>query len=452
MKCSSRGIRIFLAVLSLAVVCGIAVASPVEPTPSTQLRALRPDYIRSWYIYCDQETNGILDPGDRMVNVMDNWWSTVSSGTQHTSVKNGNRVNTAPMNHAVTDNAENNYWLPRANRELHFYMSYSQMDNNSIANFQSWVDPAEFPGYANFMAERHGDADGWHLGWVINDYTLAEDKGPSLGNFDMDIFVHNGRANTGEWISNPQVSSSNHISDLCMDHAGNRVTPKWNDATMAYDAAANANYIAYYQNTVNPAFSGSDITTIANSMEIHERNPYGTGPNVYNGYLDPKTPQWVLDNLVDHAGNPYTYDDAFTQRSELFQDESIGGVIAGLAGLTNYDPQLNNWGDQQVVRIDLGQDALSQLDRVVMYDFGYAPGSGQITPIEIVFGVVNYNGLFRLWYDFDGDSFFDVEELMPDNRIYIAQVDIAPEPLSLAVLGLGGLALALKNRRSRRVK
>lgn len=444
----------FLAILILS---GVVTADPMEPTPlvSPTMRPLRPDYISNWYIYNDANTDGILNPGDQQINIMDNWWTTVSSGTNHTSMKNdaAGRVNTSPMNHAsdLTGDPTDSYWLPRQNRELHFYMSYSQMDNNSASNYQQYLDVPGFEGYGDFMAESHKYTNGWNMGWVINDYNNALPKGTVAQDFDMDIYVHDGQQLTGEWLSNPQVTGSNHMSDLSMDSAGNRVPPKWNDVTKTYDAAANQEYIDFYQNSVNPGFSAADILAIGQSMEVHEENPYGSyvdNSSIWDNGTG-RTPNEIKANLTDDEGNPYTYDDAFFNRINVYENESVGGVIAGLSGYDNYDPEINNWGDQQVIRIDLAQNALSQLDEIVMYDFGYAPGSGQLTPIEIIFGVVFYNGEYRIWYDFENDG-FEVTDLMPENRIYIARVDITPEPLSMAILSLGGLGLMkIRSRRNR---
>ncbi len=462
MKCSMcRRNAIGVMAVAVLLLCTIATASPIEPTPIVDplMRPLRSNYISNWYIYNDANTDGILNPGDTLINQMDNWWSTVSSGTQHTSMKNdaAGRVNTSPMNHSsdLTGNAADSYWLPRANRSMSFYMSYSQMDNNSAANYQQYADVPGFENYGNFMAERHGQSSGWNLGWCINDYDNTKPLGTVAQEFDMDIYVHDGKspANETEWISNPHVSGSNHISDLSMDKWGNRVTPIWNETTKTYDAASNQEYIKFYQNSVDPTFSGADILAIGQSMEVHEENPYGSYVNnasIWN-YGTGRTPNEIKANLTDDEGNPYTYDDAFFNRINVYENESVGGVIAGLSGYDNYDPEVNNWGDQQVIRIDLAQNALAQLDEIVMWDFGYAPGSGQLTPVEIVFGVI-YDALadyYYIWYDYGNDG-FDVGDILAENRIYIARVDIAPEPLTMAILALGGVGLI--SQRIRRKK
>ncbi|MBN1554580.1 MAG: hypothetical protein JXA11_07525 [Phycisphaerae bacterium] len=458
---------LMLVCFSFAVQAAMEVPEPY-PEPMRQPRGgfpLTSQTIQSWHVYVEDtrpegEANyGILNPGDHEIGIMDNWWTAVSSGTQHTSIRStdGLRVNSTPYNHASdSTTGADNYWLDTADRELHFYMTYSQMDNNTVAEYSNWTSgnpPTN--DYGKYMAERHATTDGWALGWSINKYVNGLPM-TKIGDYDMDIFVHNGKGVVLDgdevYISDPQITSSNHISELAVDTQGNRLPTKWNESTMAYDAAANPQYMNYHGK------SAQDIEDIGDSMEVHERNPYGTGPNVYGSYIDDRTPQWVLDNLVDDEGDPYTYDDAFTQRSDLFLCESIGGVIAGLAGYDEYNPERNNWGDQQVIRIDLGQDALEELDKIVLYDFGYYTGNpadpdGQVDPTEIVFYVDWIGGQFCIWYDEDGNGEYDeeVDLLLPDNRIYIAQVTInpIPEPTSLMTLGSLGLLGLLKRKKNR---
>lgn len=470
-----------IAVGVLMVIAGFVGILRADPVPIYEPSQILKDYmrevgdhpdgyLRNWYIYADTKTDGILDPDDLKMDTMKNWWTTVSSGTTHSDINffNGTVVS-APMSHVEVGSdpskkAENSYAIPLAPRTLQFYMSYSQMDNNSGSNYEKYTDIQK---YNDFLSERHGDTDGWNLGWVINNYAgYGVAKGDPLGNSDMDIFVHNGKSAPGatEWISNPSVSSSNHMSDLSSDPNSNppydRVTVKWNDTTMAYDAAANQKYIAWYRN-VNPGFNdgNDDIGDIGDSMDVQERNPSWklTTPNLYSGYLDPKDPRWVYENLKDDTGiAPYVYDDAFTQRSAVFEDESIGGVIAGLAGYTNYNTEDNNWGDQQVIRIDLAQNTLELVDKIIFYDFGFYTGLGasQVSPVQIVFGVMTdpTSGLRVVFFDLNKDGVFNGDDyLMPENRIYIAQVEnMVPEPMTLALLGVGGLGLLkIRSRRKR---
>jgi len=214
-----------------------------------------------------------------------------------------------------------------------------------------------------------------------------------------------------------------------------------------YSWAANSTRMTYN------GLSAADLNDIVNSMELREYEPYGLGageviwPN--------RRPSEILANLTDHKGDPYTYLDAFLERALYHDGASDGGVIAGLAGQSFYDHQINNWGDQQVIRIDISQETLASgdpstngnIEKIIFWDFG-DPGTGdQINPTPIIFYVdmtqtIAHGQIY--WQDpVSGNKIW-----FPENRIYIAQV--VPEPGSLSLILIGSVGIILIRRRRRR--
>jgi len=436
--------KVSLMVLVLAI--GQSVyASPSEPTPVSYYEPLPADagHIQSWYIYNDSNTDGILNPGDTSIDAMDNWWTTVSSHTQHNyeSGPYGGGFNydpvtqdmpSGPMNFATSslpdghpdkNSSSYNYWLPMASNEIHFYMSYSQHDNDVSS---------EVPG------------NEWNLGWVTNTITKVNGQyvydGSFGGDVEMDIFVHNGQSgstNTGQSVT-PNVSMSNDISYLAYSN-GQWQPPQYDDALGGYVSTTSAN--SEYKTSLG--LTDPQFAQIVDSMEVYEVDPDGL--TVSDVIYGSRRPTEIAANMTDHSGAAYLYQDAFQDRSTYVTSTSDGGVIAGLAGLDEYDPQLGNWGDQQVIRIDIspetllaGEDDAGNITKVVFYDFGY-DSAGQVSPREIVLWADN-GQLFAL--DGNGGRIY-----FPENRIYIAQSEIIPEPASLALLAGGGFVMIFRHRR-----
>ncbi len=419
-------------------------ASPSEPTPVSYYDPLPADagHIQSWHIYNDSNTDGILNPGDTAIDTMDNWWTTVSSHTQHNyeSGPYGGGFNydpvtqdmpSGPMNFATSslpaghpdkNNSSYNYWLPMASNEIHFYMSYSQHDNDVSS---------EIPG------------NEWSLGWVTNNIEKVNGQyvydGSFGGNVEMDIFVHNGRTpstNVGGFIQ-PEVSMSNDISHLAYNN-GQWQPPQYSEAYGGYvtNSIENMEYVATH------SLSGSQFDEIVDSMEVREVDPYG------NSFINAsRSPSEIAANMTDHNGSAYLYEDAFQDRSTYVTSTSDGGVISGLAGSDEYDPLLGNWGDQQVIRIDISPETLlageesGNITKVVFYDFGFDQTAGQVSPREIVLWAEN-GKLFALGEN--GSRIY-----FPENRIYIAQSEIIPEPASMALLAGGGFMLIFRQKRRR---
>ena len=434
---------VWLALVTMAVV-GQAVADPVVPhEPNAQegyYRELRSDYVRTWHIFKDTTGEGILNPGDTSIEQFNNWWTPVSSGSQglyddHPSAT-GSDLNSGAQNWAtynLPDDDPNkndpnfNYWLPRQENTMSFYMSYSQFDNCD------WQDPAFHPGdnavQQQMLRERHAGRNGWVLGWVINDID-PNASGTPAGTVNMDVAVHNGQLDTtvagwGESISNPQVSMSNDIDAiLSVDHTLSYVTrhpPTFDETTDSYTWAANE--FRMTQNGLNAA----DLATLVASMELKETGGFDTG-------------------LVDHGGDAYLYEDGFEGRFSYLDSTDDGGVLAGLSGYDGLNPNWSNWGDQQVIRIEIDAATLaaSGITELRFFDFGDSvPGSStsdQVNPRDIVFGV---DVAGNVYFDdpVDGRIYFT------DNRIFIAVSNI-PEPASLIVLAAGGTMVLLRRRRT----
>jgi hypothetical protein len=438
--------RVALLSLVMLAIAGQALGA-YEPTPQMgYYRDLRPDYNKTWYIFKDTTEDGVLNPGDTYLNQMKNWWTPVSSGSQglyndDPNVTSGD-LTSAPMNWATytlpggdpnANNPDYNYWLPRASNAVNFYMSYSQFDNNR------WDDPNAFvygdpnnPTQHEIVRQRHEGRNGWNLGWVIGDYDANQTQTPTT-QFNMDIAVHDGKldSNVPSWgrsISNPQVSMSNDIDpvlslDTSLDYK-TRHPAIFDDANGGYTWAANE-----LRMTAN-GYNSTDLAMLVNSQELQEKPGFDTG-------------------MLDPCGNDYLYQDAFTGRWHRVTGATDGGVIAGLSG---YD-KLTDWGDQQVIRIQIDRDSLMSggITQVNFFDFGdsnaftWGTNTGQqVNPSMISFYADAGGNLFMGDPNGDPNSWV----YFPDNTIFIAVTNQIPEPATLCMLAMGaGLMLFRRRRR-----
>ena len=468
----SRGIVAgFLSVALLAVAGASMAADPHEPLPSDEFRELREGYVTTWYVYSDLNAmhgtvNGILDPGDKHIATFDNWWTPVSAHTQHnygtreagagldyTSGPMNFATSTLPDGHPNKNDPTWNYWLPREENTISFYMTYSQYDNNDFLN----------DGSDAYNQQHNGTKNGWALGWLTNDNVqdgqgnfiendLSTDK---AGEVKMDVFVHDGKGTLGSIQneqgqdigpshSNPQVSLSNDISEKALQPGGQLQPPDYQDAN-----GVEKGYVFTDLNDLRWAGDEATFNEIRDSMEVFEVDPNGLGAS--DVIVGDKRPGEIAANEDDGHGNDYLYQDAFLQRKDpnsldtgaiYTTGSSDGGVIAGLSGYDAYDKDEweTTWGDQQVIRIDFDPETFADFDpelnpdgggikKIVIWDFGFDPASGQVTPIAIEIDVSNL-------------------DLFPENRFYIARVDMAlPEPGTMILLAVGGTGMLLRRRR-----
>jgi len=436
------------------------VVIPHEPTAEPTYRQLRPDYVKTWYLFNDSLTDGVLNPGDTMIESMENWWTPVSSHSQghygdHQGLGDGDDRISAPMNWATAtlppadpnkSDPNYNYWLAREENSMQFYISYSQFDNNDWESFTY----GQSPQARQIIHDRNVQRNGYALGWVTHDYQgfvgdEAEKQNPA-GFVEMDIYVHNGAGTVdipgwGISRSDPQVAMSNDLDHTTgLDLVGSNGQwhpPIFEEATQSYSWAVNQ------QRMEANGFNAADLNTLVGSMEVYEVDPYNLPGTAAVG----RTPADILaSGPTDHNGAAYLYQDAFFDRSSYVQAATDGGVLAGLSGWSQYNPLVNNWGDQQVIRIDISPQTLTDgnIDKIVFYDFGASvPGSSssdQVNPREIVLHADDAGNLYWLAPDQVTRIYF------PENRIYIALTEIIPEPATLLMLSLGGAAALFKRR------
>ncbi len=489
--------KFLVVIIALTLILPLtALAAPVEPIPDTTFRSLRTGYVKTWHIFNDSKLDGILNPGDTRIETFRNWWTPASSHSQHNysqgpyegnyNYPSGHDKTSGPINYASHNGSGlDDYWLQRDEDGINFYMTYSQFDNNNWkGGYNATYLPAGDP--QTIVKDRHENRNGWALGWVTHQKPWPINSGNNTqnlaGKVEMDIFIHHGRGlddtglvNVDEWngqdhlnpknsYSNPEISMSNDIGlhpsftidarDFASSN-GQFHPAQWDENNMEYNMDANLERIRANFPHLDAAGRQDYLDKLVLSMEVREYDPALLDNS--NVLVRDKHPEWIRNNLTEHDGTSYVYKDAFKERSEYHDGATDGGVIAGLAGQEEYVPDLNGgtWGDQQVIRIDISEETLATVSQITFWDFGDSDGtaygsdtSPQVQPRAIIFGV-DLNRLpeeGQIYYDdpVNGRIYF------PDNRIYIAQVQIEyiPEPASLTLLVLGAGLMLLRRRRA----
>ncbi|HAU38229.1 MAG TPA: hypothetical protein DCX07_11015 [Phycisphaerales bacterium] len=467
---------------------------------SIYYRDLRPDYVRSWYIFSDanavQGTNGILDPGDTYVTTFQNWWTMESANTQYNYRQRDASAETAgdyigaPMVPVDHTNASNNFWLEREKDTIQFYLTYSQFDNVEWPAYTAGTGANYAERKAEELALRNRYANGWAMAWVINDYSSTDKYDQTAaGRVKMDIFVHDGKLDgtyqdstggTQATRSNPAVATSNDVSIAALDKFGADIVngqiqvPNYtglNGADIGYLWSINEKRF-----TENYGAAGyTKFLEAVASMEVYETDPTGLGASdvIYGN----RSPNQIAATLTDGNGNAYLYQDAFLERDPndrtrgavYAEGSTDGGVLKGLGGYNYYDPndpnKVNDWGEQQVIRIDFDTSVFSEFDpqsnpdggsikKIIFWDFGDstpgAAGTQQTDPVPIVMFVdltqtVAHGQVFYSAYDANGDP-IGPRIYFPENRIYIATVTMVPEPVTMVVLAMGGMTLLLRRK------
>ena len=449
----------------------LAETLPHEPAAEPYFRPLRSDYVRSWHLFNDSSVDGILSPADTHAASFNNWWTPVSGHSlNHMKDRLGlgagdDRI-AAPMNFATAGlagdhpdkyNSDYNYWLPRSENAIHFYMLYAQYDNADWSTLEYGSTQVSQEIHAHRSMQRNG----YSMGWLTNDFrddsgVYTEDQTPT-GSVKMDVLVHNGeRTQTldgwGTSRSNPQVAAAgdmDYLTSRDAQSAGEWHPPQFDEATQSYSWSENQ------QRMEANGVDSAGLTTLVNSLELREVNPLTMSGQeaVQSG----RTPQALIDaGVTDHTGaSPYEYQDAFVERSTYVAASTDGQMISGLSGWSDYDPAVNElWGDQQVIRIDISADTFAsdegKIDEIVFFDFGDstpgATGTQQTAPRMIVLGIDTGRSVA------DGQIFLKDPDTglsvlyFPENRIYIAAV---PEPGTLVLLACGSLAAIVRRRRRR---
>lgn len=451
-----RVTTIALVVLISSQAAWAYVSEPNPVTNDPNWRPLRDDYKRTWYLFSDTVNDGILNPGDTKLESFNNWWTPTSAATQHnyTRADATSPDYSSPQSQVLRSDRQagmESYWLPCEENTVAFYMTYSQLDNNDYSDSTAsnpntydyrWADATQ----KTIEQQRNMYRNGWAMGWLTNAYD-SNGTGAQAGSVKMDIFIHNGKsvdsgANTADFgtnhssdsRSNPQVAMSNDIDVKAWDPLSmHHPTPDYQDIN-----GNDVGYVYTGQNDTRWA-AESDFNDVVDSMEVREVNPYGDGSN-YAIHVD-DTPNSIKTNLTDGNGNPYEYQDAIITRngSDLttgaaYEDgDSDGGVIAGLSGYDYYqvDPNAtsDDWGEQQVIRIDFDTTTFDTIDKIKFYDF-----SDQINPRVIEFDII-------------GNQVYFNGQALPDNRIYIAVVSHVPEPATMSIVTIGGVAMLIRRRR-----
>ncbi len=484
-----------VAVACIGSIGGLALGDLVEPSPEPAYRGLRDDHVKTWHIFNDSSTletgttDGVLMPGDRQVAEFKNWWTPVSAHTQHTYDRSSYGglygdpteevdIPSAPYNYADSQSAEPNYWLDQdmVDGALHFFMTYSQYDNNDWASFQASPDPT----LNQLITERNMERNGYALGWANGNIDKDNIDPNTVFDGEKSILVHYGKGLDNDGVSeidgfgtsrsNPNVSLSNDIDHQAQEFGtgGQWHPPVFNDdpGVMEYDGllSANANYLATRNDgdggTANDGdadgdgdVDADDFAAIVASMEVRERDPNALAGVL--AWLADRPDEIAADSRLDQPdGSAYEYQDAFSDIWSTYQGSNDGGVIAGLAGEEAYDPEdpHGTYHQQQVIRIDFSSETLEDYDSLVFYDFGdSAPGvegTDQVDPEAIVFGVDLNRSVAdgQIYFDPVGDGNPDDFVWFPENRLYIAQVHI-PEPITAVMFGLGGVFLIGRNRR-----
>jgi len=324
--------------------------------------------IQNFGVYQDTNSSGELDPNDTFLGGFMNWYTFYSAAS---SYNYGDHYVPGPL-----PSDDNPYPDPLAGfTDLAGAPYGADEPGDQTLRWLPISDDDEsdddvlhiymvWSHYDNAPEQALENKDGFSLGVLVNSFLRSRSDDSYGGGLDLDIAIRNDNT------SFPQVT----LSDDYIDEDGNI-----------------------------------------------------TGRPPVPGILDPLAQEQEFYKIAP-GGAPYNH--YFEGRWEYTKSTTDGGVIGGIhhdeyaIDINLSDVVTSVSGDGLVIRMDL--QGYDELEKIIIYDFGYAAGADQGNPVELEIPL----------------------GLDPDKTFFIASIpDVVPEPvtlLSLTIMAVAGVLVARK--------